>query len=106
MAIDIQLTNFFPHTVTINPYASYNNFGEEVFSGSTRTAKAYVEPNNTLTRTDTVQEETRPTRAIVSDTSITVRDKITLPDDTTPEISSIEKHIEVTGLEHTRVIFK
>jgi|TARA_X000001382_G_C3100135_1_gene156421 hypothetical protein len=106
MAIDIQLTNFFPHTVTINPYASYNNFGEETFSGSTRTAKAYVEPNNTLRSTDMVKEETRPTRAIVSDTSLTVRDKITLPDDTTPEIAYIEKHTEVVGLEHTVVTFK
>lgn len=105
MAIDQQLTDFFPHTVTIAPYASYNNYGHESY-GSTRTAKAYVEPNNTLNKTDMVQEETRPTKAIVSDTSITVRDKITLPDATTPEISYIEKHTEVVGLEHTVVVFK
>tara|TARA_Y100000004_G_C8854352_1_gene386162 strand:+ start:386 stop:703 length:318 start_codon:yes stop_codon:yes gene_type:complete len=105
MAIDQQLTDFFPHTVTIAPYSAYNNYGEESF-GSTRTAKAYVEAGNTLNRTDTVQEETRPVRAYVSDTSITVRDKITLPDGTTPETASIEKYTVVSGLEHTVVVFK
>ena len=106
MAIDTQLTDFMPDTVTIAPYASYNSYGEETYSGSTRTAKAYVEPAVNLMRSDQVQQETRPLRATIADTSITVRDKITLPDSSTPEIASIQVHTNVTGLEHTVVEFK
>ena len=104
MAIDPQLTAFFPHTVTIAPFSARGNYGEESF-GSTRTANAYVEPRRQLNQGDSVNEETRPTTAYISDTSITLRDKITLPDGTTPEISTIEIHDVVTGLEHTVVTF-
>lgn len=105
MAIDPQLTSFMPHTVTIAPYSARDNYGEESY-GTTRTAKAYVEPNTVLDAGNTVNEEHRPTTAYVADTSITVRDKITLPDGTTPEIASIQTHDVVTGLEHTVVTFR
>ena len=105
MAIDPQLTSFMPHTVTIAPYASYNNYGEETFSGSTRTASAYVEPGDQMDRGDQINEKTRSTVAHVADTSITLKDKITLPDGTTPEIGTVETYSFVEGLEHTKVVF-
>jgi len=105
MAIDPQLTAFMPHTVTIHAVGSTNNYGETVF-GATRTASAYVEPNTTLTAGDEVEEKHKPTRAYVADTAITIDEKIILPDGTDPEISSIEVHTEVVGLEHTVVTFR
>lgn len=105
MAIDRQIFTFMPHTVTITSYVSKNNYGEDV-TGATRTRSAYVEPAQVLNQGTTVNEETRPKRAYISDTSITLRDKITLPDGTTPEISTIEIHTEVVGLEHTVVTFR
>jgi hypothetical protein len=105
MAIDRQLFTFMPHTVTITSYVSKNNYGEDV-TGSSRTRSAYVEPTQALNQGTTVNEETRPKQAFISDTSITLRDKITLPDGTTPEISTIEVHTEVVGLEHTVVTFR
>lgn len=76
------------------------------FSLGSRTASAYVEPNVSLQQGKDINEEHRPTTAYIADTSITIRDEITLPDGTTPEISSIEKHLEVLGLEHTVVRFR
>lgn len=105
MTIEWQLYTFMPHTVTIQSYASRNNYGEDVHSGTTRTAKAYVEPNKVRDNTNTTQEQHQPKQIYVSDTNITLQDKITLPDGTTPKITAIERHVEVLGLEHTIVTF-
>ncbi len=104
MAIDKQLTNFMPHTVTIAPYTAKNNYGEDTYT-STRTASAYVEPQKQLAQGEQINSETFSRVAYIADTSITLRDKITLPDSSTPEISSISVHTEVVGLEHTMVTF-
>ncbi len=104
MAIDKQLSGFMPHTVTIAPYASKNNYGEDTYT-NTRTASAYVEPNQNINMGNQINEESRTKQAFIADTSITLRDKITLPDGSTPEISSISVHTEVVGLEHTVVSF-
>lgn len=105
MAIDDQLYDFMPHTVTIYPYTAKNNYGEDTQSASGRTAKAYVEPNKNLSVNGDRADESKPTRAYIADTSITLRDKIVLADGSTPKIASIETHTEVLGLEHTVVAF-
>ena len=104
MAIDPQLLAFMPHTVQIAVFTSKNNYGEDQV-GSVRVARAYVEPNQTLRSGDQVNEEVRPLRAYIADTAITLRDRITLPDGSQPEISSIEIHTVIPGLEHTVVSF-
>jgi len=104
VAIDKQLTNFMPHTVTIAPYTAKNNYGEDTFT-ATRTASAYVEPPKQISKGLQVDTETYSKVAYIADTSITLRDKITLPDNSTPEIESISIHNEVVGLEHTMVTF-
>ena len=104
MAIDQQIVSFFPHTVTITPYVSKNSYGEEVL-GTPRTAKAYVEPNISISNGTTVDEQSSQTVAYINDLTITVRDAITLPNGFTPVISSIELHTAVAGLEHTVVRF-
>lgn len=105
MAIDRQIYEFFPHTVTIYPFSSKNNYGEDVQSASGRTAQAYVEPTKTISETNTTREQSQPKQIYVSDTSITLQDKIMLADGTTPEIATIEVHTVVAGLEHTVVTF-
>ncbi len=105
MAIDKQLTSFMPHTVTIAPFATKNAYGEDSFSGTTRTASAYVEPNQQLAYGDQINEKTTSKIAYISDLNITMNDKITLPDSSAPEIASIVIHDEVVGLEHTMVTF-
>lgn len=104
MAIDKQLSGFMPHTVTIAPYTAKNNYGEDTYT-TTRTASAYVEPSQNVLLGTQINEELRSKQAYIADTSITIRDKITLPDGSTPEISSIAVHDEVLGLEHTIVTF-
>lgn len=105
MAIDNQLTSFMPHTVTIAPFTTKNAYGEDSFSGTTRTVSAYVEPNQQLAYGDQVNEKTTSKIAYISDLNITINDKITLPDSSTPDIVSIVIHDEVVGLEHTMVTF-
>lgn len=104
MTIDRQLLTFMPHTVTIAPYSSKNNYGEDTYT-STRTASAYVEPDKQLQDGTQVDQETRSKTAYIADTTITLRDKITLPDGSAPNIASIAIHTEVAGLEHTVVTF-
>jgi hypothetical protein len=102
MALDRQLVEFMPHTVTIAAFTSKNNYGENA-QGATRTAKAYVEAGLNLEFTKDTNLEAQPIKVYVNDTSIGIRDKITLPDGSTPEIISIEKYTVVAGLEHTVV---
>lgn len=104
MTIDRQLLTFMPHTVTIAPHSTLNNYAESNY-GQTRTASAYVEPNASLGLGVQVDEQSPSTTAYIADTSITINDKITLPDGRTPEIISIQRHTEVAGLEHTVVNF-
>jgi hypothetical protein len=105
VAIDKQLSSFMPHTVTIAPFSTKNAYGEDSFSATTRSASAYVEPNTQFSYGDQTVEKTTSKIAYISDTSITINDKITLPDSSTPEIVSIVIHDEVVGLEHTMVTF-
>jgi hypothetical protein len=105
MAIDPQLLSFMPHTVTIQNYSSRNSYGEDGHSATTRTAKAYVEPTFTLSTQNTTREQSQPKRAYIADTNITLQSKITLPDGSIPEISTVEVHDTVVGIEHTIVTF-
>ncbi len=105
MALDDQLSDFMPHVVTIYPYSAKNNYGEDTQSATGRTARAYVEPNKNLSVNGDRADESKPTRAYIADTTITLRDKIVLADGSIPKIGSIETHIEVLGLEHTVVVF-
>ena len=105
MAIDQQLVDFFPHTVTITPKSSVNNYGEDVHGGTPRTVAAYVEPRFQLNGTNQVDELTQPVRAYINDTTLDYEDLITLADGTTPDVVSVERHDEVAGLEHSVVTF-
>ena len=105
MALDPQLVSFMPDTVTIHPYSAFNNYGERSYTTS-RSAEAYVEPTVTLSDTGTIEEQTHPIRAYVNDTAITIRDKIVLPDSSTPEIREIAVQTSVSGLDHTVVTFR
>lgn len=105
MAIDQQLVDFFPHTVTITPKSSINNYGEDVHDGTARTVAAYVEPRFQLSGTNQVDELTQPVRAYINDTTLDYEDLITLADGTTPDVVSVERHDEVAGLEHSVVTF-
>jgi len=105
MAIDKQIYDFFPHEVVIQSFNAKNSYGEDTHSGTTRTVKAFVEPVKVLTNDTVRNEENQPKQVYISDTNITLRDKITLPDGSVPKISNIEKHDYVIGLEHTIVTF-
>ena len=105
MALDVQLVAFMPHTVTIQSYSAKNSYGEDTHSANTRTAAAYVDPNKVRDNTVTTQEQHQPKQIYVNDTNITLRDKITLPDGTTPKITSVEVHDVVAGIEHSVVTF-
>lgn len=105
MALERQLYDFMPHVVTIFPYSARNNYGEDTHSGVSRSARAYVEPTKVRDTMNDTQEVHQPKRIYVADTSITLQDKIVLPDGTSPKITTVERHVEVLGLEHTVVTF-
>lgn len=105
LTVDWQFVDCYPHTVTITPKSSMNNYGEDVHAGTPRTVKAYVEPKKVLGSTAQVDELTQPTRAYINDITVTYEDLITLPDGSTPDIVSVERFDFVDGLDHTIVTF-
>ncbi len=53
-----------------------------------------------------MEVETRPVVAVIADMEINIKDRITLPDGTQPDIDSVEKYNYVSGLHHTVVVFR
>ena len=108
MAVEDGFYNLAPHTVTITPTSSRNEYGEVLTTGTVRTARAYVDPTVSFSQGSQRDETTRPVTAIILDTGITVTDVITLPDGTTPEIETVAVYDSsfIVGMEHSVVRFR
>lgn len=105
MSVDTVFTGFAPHTVTITPTTTRNNYGEVSAAGTARTAKAYVDPLVQFNQSDQTNESHHPITVFILDTSIVITDKITLPDGTTPKITAVAIYDSIAGLEHAMVRF-
>lgn len=97
-----QLQAWFPHTVTIEPFISQDQYGEDTW-GTARTARAYVPPTVFFNRATNAYEVTTPVTVIVDDFDIGHRDKITLPNGYCTEVMSVDTHDYMPGASHTAV---
>jgi len=104
MPLEQDFLEWFSSTVTIEPYTGQNLYGEPDYGD------AVEYPALIRYRTRKVLD--REGREVVSsaqvylngDVGIDVRDRITLPDGTSPVIISIEKYPDETGNIHHKVV--
>lgn len=98
------MDKFFIWTVTIEPFVSEGDFNKPVY-GTAKCFKAKIERQQRTTREDT-QQTTRSRRLIyllTDDTSISVKDRLTLPaqfEPTQPKINDVRIVHDHVGVHH------
>lgn len=97
MAIDPALQRLAPHTVTISPFSSYNSYGESSF-GAGVSYQCLIEKKPRMVK-DAQGKEVVSSAAVylTSAPGITVKDKVTLPDLSSPQILSFGTYPNQSG---------
>lgn len=106
MTLWTALERRFDQTVTRNAFASYNTRGDRSYSTMANTYVARVEGVQDLVKGPDGRDVIARTRVFVGPTStggvpaFTVQDKITLPDNTTPNILNVATLRDRSGVNH------
>ena len=104
--LDKQIIDFLPDTVTVEPVSTnLDRFGMKVYDGESRQVKAYVTgTDESLSLGTTEITGSFPVKIILADLDIKIQDTILLGDGRRVLVQSLEKNVEVPGLEHSTVI--
>lgn len=104
------VTAYLNQTVTLEPFSSDDGYGEKSY-GEAATVSARVDYKQTEVRSDKVRikrGETHISTAQVmleGDQSVSLNDRITLPDGTKPPILAITKTPDVSGTIVLQVVY-
>lgn len=104
---ETEFLELMPHTITLASITSRSSDGYyKLFHGTARSYRGLVEQGNTLIRDATGSEVVARTTVYVYTTTgaITVEDRITLPDGTTPAILDVRVFADENGTHH-KVIY-
>jgi hypothetical protein len=101
----MSLLSLLKQTVTLAPYASQDAYGQVTWGAGVSTPCRIVQKNTKVL--NPAGEEVLSTTRIYLDgsVSVTVRDKVTLPDATTPPILSIEDYPGASGTSFLKVVY-
>lgn len=103
MSLIDDLEDFLPHSISIEPYSSQDEYGEPSY-GVAVTYRGRVEIKNMMVRDDFGKERVASGRIFLNTTSIpTTKDRVTLPsgyDPATPEILAVMPQENETGIDH------
>lgn len=106
MAFDEAFLSFMDSTITVTTRASHNNYGEASYSTSSATYRARIVEKPGFVRSANGEEVGYSHTLWVRSTgsvSITVTDKIALPDGTAPPIVAVERYPDDEGEHHCKV---
>jgi hypothetical protein len=95
-----------PTTITIETFASRDGYGERSFGAPTPVLCRLQEKTERVTIPSGEEVLARGRAYLAEITGVTVEDKITLPDGTTPEILAVPKVNDESGPHHEVIIFK
>lgn len=105
MTYDPTFDEFMPLTVSWYPFNARDNYGEASYAATATAVKCRVEPSTKVIRTPTGEEKiTSATLYISGVKGISPKDRLVLPDGTTPPILRVDKHYDEDG-EHHEVVF-
>jgi hypothetical protein len=105
MAIEPELVELMPHTITVQDYSSVNEYGEPTF-GTGYTVTAMVEERPEVIR-DAFGEEIITSHIVyaASTARIDLTSQVTLPDGTQPPIRRSDVFYDETGDIHHVALF-
>ena len=103
MALEVDFKELCPHSITRAPFSSQDKFGKVTFgAGTAFSARVLTELTKVMDASG--QEKMAETTVwIYGNPSFDVRDKITLPDATTPPILRIERFPDMDGAHHEKL---
>jgi hypothetical protein len=96
-----------PDTITINAGTAIDKYGKRTYGGSTQSIRCRLVQDTQLVKTADGQDILSAGKAICSAayTSITLGDKITLPDGKTPVIVKLNTVSDTVGAVYTAIYF-
>jgi hypothetical protein len=105
MAIDSSLQALCPNTITISPWSSADGYGKPTY-GAAVTHTCLLVRTPKMIRTVTGQEKVSMAQIyLTSAPGTSVKDKVTLPDGTTPVILNIDTYPSDTETSYFEVIY-
>lgn len=107
VGIDDRFLEMMTDTITFNAGSAIDKYGKRTYGGTTTTAQGHIVYENKLIKDQEGQDILSTGKVILYGpyTSITLQDKITLPNGTSPVIVSIETKKDTGGPHHTVVHF-
>lgn len=107
MAFDSDFLEMMPHTVVVSTRTGHSAYGTAAYSTSGSTYRARVVTKPGFVRTSQGETvEARTVAWIASTGTITVDDKVTLPDGTSPPLALVERYADEDGNNHCKVTFR
>ena len=105
--IDVRFSEMFTDTVTINAGSAIDKYGKRTYGGTQSSIQARVIYETKLMKNMEGQDIVSAGRVLLYGpyTGITLADKLTLPNGTTPVIVSIETKQDTAGPHHTVLHF-
>lgn len=97
-----------PTSVTIEPVSTLNKYGEKTY-GTAQSIKAKIMERNerlAITGGEEIVARGRAILGAISSPTVTTKDRLTLPDGSTPEILAVQAVNDEVGLHHEVIIFK
>jgi len=92
-------------SVTIAPYASVNDYGEPTYGTGVAYAALVIQKTKMVRDQQGNQKLSTVQVYLDGSVTVTVKDKITLPDSTIPLILAVETFPGLQGVAETRVVY-
>lgn len=107
MSWDSDFLELMPHTVVISTRSGHSAYGTATYStaGSTYRARVVDKPGFLRTSQGEVVE-TRTVAWVASTGTITVADRVTLPDGTSPPVALVERYADENGTYFHKLTFR
>lgn len=106
MSFSTAFLQLMPSTVKVSTRSGFNSYGEPTFAATTTNYRARIVEKREFVRTasgETIEQVHLMWVRSTGATSITVDDRITLPDGTTPQVLSVELFTDEDVEHHRRI---
>jgi len=96
-----------PETITHNAATGFDEYGKATYSATTNTYRGRVTYKSKLIHSGAVKDQIMSSGfvTILSTPTITLNDKIILPDGKIPVLHAIERYTDEDGPHHIRIYF-
>lgn len=107
MSFESAFLSLMPSTIKVSTRTGHNNYGEPTYASSTASYRARIVQKREFVRTasgETVEATHVIWARSTGATTITVDDRLTMPDGTRPTILATERYPDTDGIHHTKIM--